>query len=66
MVAAIVLDPESRSVIIDADPMSGSLIEPMMKLMRVMRAMNFQKRDEAGERLKLVDLQNKIGQEPHR
>jgi hypothetical protein len=66
MVAAIVLDPESRSVIVDADPTSGSLIEPMVKLMRLMRAMDFKKREEAGERLRLVDLQSKIGQEPHR
>ncbi len=66
MVAAVILDPEARSVVIDADPTSGSLTEPMVKLTRFMRAMEFQKRDEAGDRLKLVDLQEKIGQEPHR
>ena len=66
MVAAVLLDPEIRSVVIDADPTSGSLFEPMIKLTRFMRAMEFQRRHEAGERLKLVDLQQKIGQEPHR
>lgn len=66
MVAAIILDPEARSVIIDADPTSGSLIEPMIKVIRFMRAMNFKKREEANDRLKLVELQSKIGQEPHR
>ena len=66
MVAATILDPEARSVLVDADPTSGSLIEPMIKLMRFMRAMEFEKREEAGERLRLVELQSKIGQEPHR
>ena len=66
MVAAIVLDPEVRNTVVDADPTSGSLIEPMLKITRFMRAMEFNKRDEAGDRLKLVDLQSKIGQEPHR
>ena len=62
----MILDPEIRSVVLDADPTSGSLIEPMIKVTRFMRAMEFQKRHEAGDRLKLVSLQDKIGQEPHR
>ena len=66
MVAAVILDSESRSVVVDADPTSGSLIEPMLKVTRFFRAMEFQKRDEASDRLRLVDLQGKIGQEPHR
>ena len=66
VIAAIILDSESRSVVVDADPTSGSLIEPILKVMRVMRAMSFQGREEVGKRLKLVDLQGKIGQEPYR
>ena len=66
MLAAIILDPEARSVVVDADPTSGSLTEPMIKLMRFMRAMEFKKRDEVGERVRFLDLQSKIGQEPHR
>lgn len=66
MVAAVVLDPEARNTVVDSDPTSGSLIEPMLKITRFMRALEFNKRDEAGDRLKLVDLQSKIGQEAHR
>ena len=65
-VAAIILDPEARSIVIDADPTSGSLVEPMMKITRVMRAMEFETNDLYGERLRMRDLQVKIGQEPHR
>ena len=66
MVAAVILDPEMRTVVLDADPTSGSLIEPILKVTRFMRAMEFRKRIIAGDRLKLVELQEKIGQEPHR
>lgn len=66
MVAAIILDPEARSAVLDSDPTSGSLVEPMLKITRLLRAMKFEKSETSGERLRLVDLQQKIGQEPHR
>ena len=66
MVAAIVLDPEARSIILDAEPTSGSLVEPIIKLTRVLRAMKFQTNDTSGERVRIDDLQERIGQEPHR
>jgi hypothetical protein len=66
MAAAIVLDIESRSIILDADPTSGSLVEPMLKLTRFLRAMEFQTNNESGERIRMKNLQSRIGQEPHR
>ena len=66
MVAAIVLDPEARSAELDADPTSGSLVEPVLKLTRMLRAMEFETNNDFGERLRLQDLQQKIGQEAHR
>ena len=65
-VAAIVLDIEARSAVLDADPTSGSLVEPMLKITRLFRAMEFDvDKVNNGERLRLVDLQQKIGQEPY-
>ena len=65
MIAAIVLDPESRSPVLDADPTNGSLVEPLLKLIRFMRAMEFQTNEDSGERIRLKNLQGKIGQETH-
>jgi hypothetical protein len=64
MVAAIVLDREARTVIVDADPASGSLREPILKLIGLMKAMEFQNRDNLVE-VRLENLQGSIGQEPH-
>ena len=66
MVAAIVLDSEARSAVLDADPTSGSLVEPLLKLIRFMRAMEFQTNDQSGERVRIRDLEGSIGQESHR
>ena len=41
-VAAIILDPEARSVVLDKDPVSGSLKEPLLKLTGLMRNLEFQ------------------------
>ena len=41
MVAAILLDRESRSEILDVDPAHGSVLEPFLKLVRVMRSLEF-------------------------
>ena len=66
MVAAIILDPEARSVVLDADSTSGSLVEPILKVTRFMRAMEFQTNTRSGERIRLFQLEPKIGQEAHR
>jgi hypothetical protein len=64
MLAAIVLDREARSSVLDADPTFGSMREPMIKLMAFLRAMKFQSRQNVKE-LSLIDLRNTIGQMPH-
>lgn len=55
-----------RSSVLDADPTSGSLVEPILKVTRLLRAMKLENLDLAGERVRLINLQQKIGQEPHR
>lgn len=64
MLAAIVLDREARSAVLDADPTSGSLREPLIKLIAFLRAMKYQSRVAVKE-LVLYDLSNTIGQMPH-
>jgi hypothetical protein len=67
MVAAIILHSEARSVVLDIDPTSGSLVEPMLKLTRFFRAMEFETNVKlGGERLRIQNLQMSIGQESHR
>eukprot|EP00586_Coscinodiscus_wailesii_P017163 CAMPEP_0172518280 /NCGR_PEP_ID=MMETSP1066-20121228/290722_1 /TAXON_ID=671091 /ORGANISM="Coscinodiscus wailesii, Strain CCMP2513" /LENGTH=2420 /DNA_ID=CAMNT_0013300633 /DNA_START=56 /DNA_END=7314 /DNA_ORIENTATION=- len=65
MVAAIVLDREASTVSLDRDPTTGSLKEPLIKIIAFMRAMGYQQRDEAGKEIRLDNLQAKIGQEVH-
>ena len=63
-VAAIVLDRESRNVLLDSDPSFGGLREPLLKVMALMRNFNFNQTD--GELTSLDHgLQAKIGQESH-
>lgn len=63
--AAILLDSEARTVVLDADPTFGSLKEPLLKLFAFMRAMEFTMNDRVPT-LRMVNLVNKIGQEPFR
>lgn len=39
--AALLLDREARSVVLDADPAHGSLLEPFLRLIRVLKALEF-------------------------
>jgi len=64
MLAAIVLDREARSAVLDADPTFGSLREPMIKLVAFLRAMEYQSRSAVKE-ISFLDLTNKIGRMPH-
>ena len=43
LIAAMLLDRESRSVVLDADPTHGSLLEPLLKVVRVMKSLEFQR-----------------------
>jgi uncharacterized protein (DUF1800 family) len=41
-IACILLDREARSVVLDADPIHGSTKEPLMKVIGLMRSIEFQ------------------------
>lgn len=64
MVAAIILHNDARNVLLDADPTSGSLREPLLKFISYLRSMEFSTNADAPE-LRLYRLQEKIGQDAH-
>jgi hypothetical protein len=64
MAASIVLDSEARSVSLDADPSTGSLREPLIKVMSFLRAMEYKKNDNV-PKVMLQNLQDFIGQGIH-
>lgn len=63
-IAAVLLDPEARSVNLDADPFKGNLREPLLKVMALMRGMEVQLADDE-HLIRLYDLTNDIGQMAH-
>ena len=65
MVAAILLDREARSAVLSADPTHGGLREPLVKVLHVMRAMEFAPRAEREVALSR-NLIVKIGQAVYR
>jgi len=60
-VAAILLDREARTVLLNEDPTYGSMKEPLLKLIGVMRSMEFKPNPKRPEVLLLGAVQ-KIGQ----
>ncbi len=61
--AAIALDPESRSPVVDEDPVSGNVREPLLKVMQFMRSLSFQRSPTVKLRYGLFeDMSFKIGQ----
>jgi len=62
MSAAILLDREHRSVILDKDPFYGSLREPIVKVIAVLRALDFQSIDPL---LELDQMDIKVGEAPY-
>jgi len=61
--AAIVLDPESVSPVLDEDPIQGNIREPLLKVISVMRSMDFQRRPSVKIRHGLLEnMRSKIGQ----
>ena len=62
MVAAIVLDREARDVLLDEDPSSGSLREPLIKVISFLRSMEYENVPEFPA-LTMLGLQDLIGQE---
>jgi len=64
MLAAILLDHEARDPIVDADPTSGSLREPFLKLLSFMRSMDFKPSSRATA-IRFENIQAAIGQAPY-
>ena len=62
MVAAILLDREAQSLVLDADPNHGQLREPLVKLYHFMRAMEYRPREHSEVDLTKT-LIDKIGQQ---
>lgn len=61
--AAVSLDPESTSPVVDEDPFSGNIREPLLKLIQFMRSLDFRRRPRVKFRHGLFeDMSFKIGQ----
>ena len=63
-IASILLDKESRSTVLSMDPATGSLREPLLKLIGFMRSMNFEAYPDYQEIL-LSSVSDFIGQMAH-
>jgi len=63
-IAAVLLDPEARSINLDADPFKGNLREPLLKMLTLMRGMELELH-EGQHVVQMVDLDIKIGQMAH-
>ena len=61
-IAAVLLDREMRSAILDADPASGSMSEPLLRVLKFFKAMEY---TSPNPLLKFDDMDLKIGQEAH-
>uniref|UniRef100_A0A7S1BVX8 Uncharacterized protein n=1 Tax=Corethron hystrix TaxID=216773 RepID=A0A7S1BVX8_9STRA len=65
MLAAIVLDREALSPVLDSDPTYGSLKEPLLKFIKLMRSMEFVPNAEMPQ-IKLEHIDQKLNQMPYR
>ena len=65
LVASIVLHAESRAVVVDTDPSHGSVRENVVKLVHLLRALNFTKRTNENEIRIPTDIFVRIGQTPY-
>ena len=63
-IAAVLLDPEARSVNLDADPFKGNLREPLLRMMALMRGMELHQA-EGHPVVKMDNLDIQIGQMAH-
>jgi uncharacterized protein (DUF1501 family) len=62
MIACLLLDKESRTLLLDVDPMHGSLKEPLIKIISLMRALEFNLHEDIGLIDFDVSINTKIGQ----
>jgi len=63
-IAAILLDRESRNIVLDSDPTYGSLREPLIKVIALMKNLDF-KPKKNNDFVKLYGLESSIGQMVH-
>jgi uncharacterized protein (DUF1800 family) len=63
-IAAVLLEPEARSTVLRADPFIGSVKEPLLRTMALMRSMELQQVDGQPV-LRLHDMASKIGMMAH-
>lgn len=64
MVAAVLLDRETRSIVLDADPAHGSLLEPLLRFVRLLKSLEFRPKSDRVY-VTLADLSELIGQGAH-
>ncbi len=64
-IAAILLDREARSPELDADPTHGQLREPLLKLVHVLRALEYRSVDARLLQLRYRGSNEWIGQQPY-
>ena len=64
--AAILLDPEARSLTLDDDPTFGRMREPVLKLFHVMRALDYVDAISPNHPVGMRALDNLLGQEVYR
>lgn len=62
-IAAILLDRESRNIVIDADPSHGGMREPVLKIVSTLRSMDYTQTN--GDFFSLHNLDSIIGQSPY-
>jgi uncharacterized protein (DUF1501 family) len=65
MIASLLLDREARSILLDADPTHGSFKEPLLKVIGLMRALDFRLYEDVGFVDFDVSINLKIGQMAH-
>jgi hypothetical protein len=58
---AIFLDPEARSPILEADTRFGRLREPLLKVLHLMRSLEYQKRN--AKEITTISMSSRIGQD---
>ena len=65
LTAALLLDREARSVVLDADPTHGSLLEPFLRFVRVMKSLEFRAKADRVFVDVVDQMFDLIGEEPH-
>jgi len=63
--AAIVLHPESRSVVLDVEPSYGSVREPLLRVMHLMRSLEIKPNLDFFPHIKTLFMEQKMGQMAH-